>query len=500
MKYCTGCNQLNADNAKTCAGCGSSTFKPEAPGLDPGIIAPLEPDSAPAAVDGAAGGGATDPTAPAAAHADLQPGSEAEPPPDLAPAAEAFDRPAEGPGHATTGQPIRQIEDFKTIEDGSLPVLGLLGFPTGGKTWFLSRLKYSYESHKRTGIRRPPLCRPFPPAPKDGDTVGRTNEISVHQFYFPDNSEHDFDLLDIPGDRFEIAAKNHFAGVNELILRVLKRCDAIIVVLPADELLFAHEMADPVRRDLLKGQPPSRTTRSKAATLTPPTDQLTVDDLLDAVLEAEAQVPAAATGERRAAQAKVRRLKTALQERREWRLAQVANAVDDFEYSLGYLASLLHVLRTDGEKAYSYSAQQVATQARNDRAKRWPAPIFLAISKMDGVIHPDPWLAAKLDALGIDAQRRKTLDSDPLELLGAYRGRLKNQLLANFEWCKVDFVTAFEGHGGGDRINYACRAHGVQSIVEWIQWAMKFSKGRSFSARAATLVARQLRELGDLGR
>jgi hypothetical protein len=110
---------------------------------------------------------------------------------------------------------------------------------------------------------------------------------------------------------------------------------------------------------------------------------------------------------------------------------------------------------------------------------------------MDAMIEAEPFLAKKLDAIGIPETTRQTLDTDPTALLAERCPGILHHVQDAFAWCKVDAVTAFGGHKGGDNLHYGDYAYGVDAIIEWIHWARGVAMGapwRRWEARAARLL------------
>lgn len=512
MKKCQECGVESPDEVEKCD-CGSTSFRalaaPDAVSIDrafaPRRMFPRPPaDAKPA--EGEAGAESEAREEPAAEPADPEAADEEE----AADGAQA--RPADGQppprpgGQGAAGQSqrrredlIRTVADLDKVRKDNLFVMGLLGFPTGGKTWFLNRLKHTYVQapDRRKRLRARPHCTLTPGAVPRGTTVRRSNEISRHRFTFPSREKDSFNLLDIPGEKFAAAALDNFVGVTPHLLETLKLCDAIIVVLPADELLFAQHIAEDWRRKVwravLDGRPPEDSPL-------PPTDDFSPWDLqakLDAALERQKRAPKA---ERPAMQDQIDQLQEEVKDRREWHLALAANQIEDFVENLGLMAGVLHLLKRgkSADEIADMEGSEIMGQVGRDGYRKHEVPLFLAISKMDMVIDPDPWLRRKLDKLGVDERRRQHLDRDPLDLMGKWCPGLERQAFGGFAHCRIDCVTAFEGHSGNPDIAYSSESYGVEAVVDWIQWARAFAK-KPARTRWATTLAHGLRRVRVMG-
>ncbi len=517
MKKCTGCGAEVEDNVETCGECGSTEFRalvgpevqedaggvpqigdiidqaeaqePQAP--VPAVLVPpiarndRRRQGQPPPVNGRALAHAPLEPEPAAAEA---PDAAVEPPePQIAPAPVVVE--------------INTSAQLDAIKNEGLFMMGLLGFPTGGKTWFLNRLKYTYQRpppNSRLKQRKP--CVPTPPAARNGSVVPRTNDILRHQFIVSGRPDDSFNLLDVPGERFRTAASSNFVGVTDLTLAALRVSDAIVIVLPADEILFAERIASRDRRRVLRALQDGRNDPAAAKVGLPPDDNLSADDIQAQLIEALAAQRKAKGPARERLKREIERLRGDVEDRREWRLAEAANDVEDFIDNIGLLAGVLSLLESgvSAEQVAAMSGPEIMGRVGREGFLKRRAPVFLAISKMDSVLNPDPFLERKLDEIGIGPAERARLDADPLGTLKIHCPGLEHHAFAAFEWCKVDCITAFEGHLGGDTIDYDCPAYGVEAVVEWIRWAKAFAKGPPW-AKWEARAAQGLRYVRDLG-
>ena len=406
----------------------------------------------------------------------------------------------------TVKRPVTTVDNAEVIEDEArlreikaegLFVIGLLGFATGGKTWFLNRLKHSYHQPRpHSAQSRRPACVPSPPAAPDNSRVGRTNDILMHHFATPTDPRLSFNLLDVAGERFQRAAEKNFVGVADLTLAALGACDAIIIVLPADEVLFSAEIADRDRCSIDRAQRSGRIDPAAAHVGLPPQDELSPTDIETQLTQARAQYDRMRKGPlKERLKAEIKRLETDLAARREWRLAEAANNIEDFANNIGLFAAVLHLQEsgmTPQEIGALPTAAAIMTRARESGYRKRAQPVFITLSKMDAVIDPEPWLERKLDRIKVGPAERALLDLDPMALLGERCPGIFHHARAAFGWCKVDAVTAFGGHVGGDVIHYGCDAFGVDSIIEWIHWARQVARGPPW-ARLEARVAQMLR-------
>ena len=128
-------------------------------------------------------------------------------------------------------------EQLQELIKKDAKVVLLLGFSGAGKTWFLNRLKY--ELAQRDQI--PYSC--VPAHARRNGMIGRSNSLTLHYFTPTDGTEverNSFYLLDMPGERFSEIAEGRLAN-RELELLALKAAKALIIILPADEVLMDEQ-------------------------------------------------------------------------------------------------------------------------------------------------------------------------------------------------------------------------------------------------------------------
>lgn len=344
-------------------------------------------------------------------------------------------------------------------------VVGLLGFPGAGKTWFLNRLKFELFTS------RDDRHEAIPPHAAQWDTVGRTNGVTEH--YFRSNT-HDapssFYVIDIPGERFISLAEGRFLG-RERELLALKACKALIIVVPADEVLLGE------RASALYSRPPGAEVEGDA-------------------LERQARTMA---GEN------VR--------------------LERFTANIAQLNVVLSLLSQDVEvaKIAAMTPEDLIRHLDSDAYRPSSKPVFVALSKADvieaqavasheategvaeGEARAGP--ASLIDLLyGGSADDREALqefDRDPEEIVDRYRPALASAVNA-FRWSKFDFVTAFRGHGDGDIggtvVDYNLGRRGVSAVLRWMEWAKASDTGLTPADWRAIAAARVLRRFRNEGR
>lgn len=381
-----------------------------------------------------------------------------------------------------------EIPDAKLAMLGqSSYVVGLLGFPEAGKTWFLNRLKsvcegYGMEAHPRKALNRA--------------TVAGTRVVSVHDFL--SQTSPPFSLVDIAGEHFERAITGNFLN-QERLLRVVQACDAFIVLLPADEALFSEIAAEQFAGQEI--EPPS------------PAEQRARDESevrlaeIRAALDEIAAQPAA--GVRKQAATNRRReglLHEAVSIEREHKaqdrlvLACADQRLTRFIDGIGYLAGVVSLLESGRtvESLATATDDDVTAHLKKDFTPS-AKPIFIAMSKADRLEAPSEMLR---ELVQNDAHRMEILEcfaDDPIETLRLFRPNMVDKFEKWFRWSKIDFVTAFGDHEGGKRIEYrTCYHIGVEAIIGWIHWARDSQRWKK-ADWADLAMARTLRQLRDHG-
>jgi hypothetical protein len=138
-------------------------------------------------------------------------------------------------------RPVDPVEDEDTrilnqltqLRENGVFTVVLVGFYAGGKTWFLNRVKHELG---RWGFNLSP-----PPA-ADKERVIRTVNVEIHHARrLKDDEVRGFALVDIPGERLSRLVAKDFRSVRSVIA-AMDMCGALIVALPADEVLLSEDI------------------------------------------------------------------------------------------------------------------------------------------------------------------------------------------------------------------------------------------------------------------
>ena len=351
-------------------------------------------------------------------------------------------------------EPEMSAERIQELIDKNANVVGLLGFPGAGKTWFLNRLKFELFTS------RDDRHEAIPPHAAQWDNVGRTNGVSEHFFR---STRHDapssFYVIDIPGERFISLAEGRFLG-RERELLALKACKALIIVVPADEVLLGE------RASALFSRPGGH----------------------DAPSEQERQARALAADNPRL-------------ERFTAHIAQL-NVV---------LSLLSHGVEVG--KIAAMTSEDLIRHLDSDAYKPSSKPVFVALSKADVIEAQAVASQAEGDAGSVldllyrdapaDIEALQEFDRDPEEIVDRYRPALASAVGA-FRWSKFDFVTAFRGHGDGGAagtvVDYTLGRRGVAAVLRWMEWARASDTDLTEADWRAIGAARALRRFRNQGR
>lgn len=320
------------------------------------------------------------------------------------------------------------IQHLRELRDEGIFIVSLIGFFAGGKTWFLNRLKHVLKGHMLE-----------PPAARDGTEVRRTNNVAIHTIRSVASSgtrPQEFAIVDLPGEMIGTLVNNPLEGSNA-VLAALIASGALIVALPADEVMLAQDAAE--RKDVIN-------TMLAAG--------LALENSEDPVVRAYA-------GDRIYAD-------------RIDRLALAHDQLQDFADELCFIAGLLSTVRY-ARIPFGMSLREagidraaVARHLRSGEMLPFATPTYIALTKADRVRDPDTVTA---DLIGSsDGAVLKAMLADPRELVLVHREELVAKFDQWFGQYKFDFVSAFEGHGSDTRINYRRPFHGVWAVIEWIAW------------------------------
>jgi len=127
-------------------------------------------------------------------------------------------------------QILAQLEHLRA--NGVFTIL-LIGFFAGGKTWFLNRVKHQLG---KEGYN----VSPQPPRNRAHVTTTRNAEIH-HARRLRDGKVESFAIVDIPGERLRDLVDKNFHAVRS-VLAAMDMCGALIVALPADEVLLSEDV------------------------------------------------------------------------------------------------------------------------------------------------------------------------------------------------------------------------------------------------------------------
>jgi len=346
---------------------------------------------------------------------------------------------------------------IQELIDQNANVVGLLGFPGAGKTWFLNRLKFELFTSREDRHEA------IPPHAAQWDSVGRTNGVTEH-FFRSDayDAPSSFYVIDIPGERFISLAEGRFLG-RERELLALKACKALIIVVPADEVLLGE--------------------RASALFSRPGAGTETTGDL-----EKQARALAAENG----------------------RLERFTANIARLNVVLSLLSQNIEV-----SKIAAMTSEDLVRHLDSEAFKPSSKPVFVALSKADVIeaqavaTHEGTGdgTASVMDllyrGLSADLEALQEFDRDPEEIVDRYRPALARAVNA-FRWSKFDFVTAFRGHGdggvSGTVVDYTLGRRGVAAVLRWMEWARASDTGLTAADWRAIAVARALRRFRNQGR
>ncbi|HEX8573015.1 MAG TPA: hypothetical protein VF759_09700 [Allosphingosinicella sp.] len=341
------------------------------------------------------------------------------------------------------------------IEESNEFVIGVIGFSTSGKTFFIQRLK---RYMKEEGG-----YEPDPTAAPNETVVEGTRNIEPHHFQVmaldpargtasKPASGHEalepFYLVDIPGERFRQAVQASLAGGEaETLIKVLRISHALIIVVAADEMLAPR---------VTKGQ-----------TL----ERLEIEQQL-------AELGSPQTGEDpkiAATRKRLQRKMAALEEKKS-----VDEHLSELLANISIISAVASELTAaDGTKLTLQHYQSLSQSERSQiysGPRRGPSPFaFVALAKADLLLMPKAGDRLRRSFPHIaDVDR---IDSEPANLLKLHRPKFHQRICEAFAWHKIDFVTSFEGQPKNDlRIHYGLDHYGVAAVVDWIHWARDYSR------------------------
>jgi hypothetical protein len=368
-------------------------------------------------------------------------------------------------------------------------VIGILGFPTAGKTWFLNRLKHNWVFERGN--------KASPPPADGGSLVGATQIVTEHTFTRPGGGFH---VIDLPGERFEKAAETNFQS-DPLVLAVIDACGALAIMLPADEALFSghaaarfearkaggadegplSETTAEVERQLAEAE--REVARLKRLQKKQPSDELAAE------LEA-------ALAERDAAKAEAKALKARRLADHGAGLAEAHRRLERFIGGLGHVSGLLSLKARADAPDRPIRPAEVDAHIMSGAFRPFAKPVYVALSKADNILDPEG-LAAEFFANRAEYEAwAQVFDQDPLATVHEFKPTLARQFSRWFRWVKFDFLTAFREHRGGLSINYDLDSCGVNAVVDWMDWIARYDQLPAWE-RAMLAAAVRLRRLRD---
>jgi hypothetical protein len=517
MKRCANCGNVAEDDARYCDVCGRSSFEAAEPAVASVATTPLPPPQPAAEVEPVAAA----PTAPVAAiePAALEPAAsmlapEPEPstlvtvePPETSLEAAIVESPAPVrdepepmadvararlsllPEALDASPDLEQeitADDIAKVRADGWFTIGLIGFPTAGKTWFLNRVKERYSSGLAAYTVSPPKVAQL-------DEVRGSTVVTLHRFVLPQHAArrrenrglHSFVVLDIPGEAMaraidRLASRYDIPLGADIVLEAFNVCDALIIMMPVDELLFSHLLADREKMARLRAN-------GAGVLLEVDGERQALASEIDK-LDGKSR-PAKADAARR--EALVGELAAKDAEWREWVTAQSALNVDKFCDNLGKFANVIHLLQSSNaldlaEVRISEIIRGVAKQS-----EATATPVLFALSKMDSLSSLPPDYLQRLTAVGIEEDALGRVGEAPAKAVRELAPGVAKHLTQHFEWLKFECVTAFEGQRPGDlKIDYERAHYGVDAIIEWINRIDDFTSGASATVRDVTWARR----------
>lgn len=411
--------------------------------------------------------------APAPGDAEDSVAEEASSPEDSAPAQETN---AHASDDAALNSESLTLADLQRLRDSDRPVIVLLGFPTAGKTWFLNRLKDHMGRQGFTHGKKAP----------NRTVVEVTNTFTAHRFQ---GGQHDYVLIDIPGERFLEAVKNNFLGVGEedkILRHILHTGRAFLVLFPADEVLLGRAA---IRR--LRKAPPSGGEGASAAEQLG--DQMVREwERLDETL---AKLSAATARSRKATKkggapsralkgeiARLKRERTnlvdVLSDDMIKRIAENEASLEEFIDGIGHVSKLISLMRVRGaDLPPTTNASDIDDHKASPDYRQPTAPMFVVLAKADVLEDKTSGVLTRtVKSLGFTPAQRAVLASfgkDPAHTIATFRARMAPALNLWFEKPRIEFASAFRGHRAGKVINYDLPHKGIEDIVDWVLKEMR---------------------------
>jgi len=314
--------------------------------------------------------------------------------------------------------------------------------------------------------------------------------ITLHRFVLPEHAArrrenrglHSFVVLDIPGEAMaravdRLASRYDIQLGADIVLEAFNACDALIIMMPVDELLFSHLLADHEKMAWLRAN-------GAGVLLEVDGERQALTAEIDALdRKARPGRPLAkADAARRESLAAELAAKDA--EWRAWMTAQSAINVDKFCDNLGKFANVIHLLRTSN--ALDIAGVRISEIIRGvaKQTEATATPVLFALSKMDSLSSLPADYLERLRAVDIEEDALARIGEAPAKAVRELSPGAAKHLTQHFEWLKFECVTAFDGQKPGDmRIDYERAHYGVDAIIEWINRIDDFTSGAPATVR-----------------
>jgi hypothetical protein len=406
-----------------------------------------------------------------------------------------------------------QVEYYRNSNDF---IVGLIGFPGAGKTFFLNRLKDTYLKFKNYDDRRfriwppaeavpinlttHPLRHTFTRVPqKASETTGETAGTAPDSEGANDDpqigSRENFVIFDIAGELFgRSIEKGLREESSDELCDAIAVCDALILVLPSDVMLGSEGDAAEVVEEQIEAAEAeftrlvSELIPAQQAKITGGKPHTEVAAL--ARLEARRQYLDNLLGELGAKlllQSEMDALDASLNKDRE--------ALGQFVSNITELVAKAAVQKKFGLNSRAFDELSEDAQARylNRTVPRNEAPLlYVAISKADALLsEQSPIIPLRDAALDLD---RDAIDERPAQLVWQCEPSVFRGISSSFRWFKFDFLTTSKGQSrqrygalaqatpdnlsdevGALKLNYTLPNYGVQPVVEWLDFARRKS-------------------------
>lgn len=417
-----------------------------------------------------------------------------------------------GGGGTTSPANLLTAKEIEHFRDKSRFIVGLVGFPGAGKTFFLNRLKAKYTNKiLRTQGGGGYLIKP----PRERFPIGQTTYPTYHEFdrsydlALPskETEERDsFVIFDLPGEYLSTAVVDGMdVAKAPQIYDAMAACDAIVLVLPSD-VVFGSELpalkivnaqlrhAESERHALSAELDRQREQLAKARQdPTDALDRLSIEDALPALEKRVAYLDSLITslGALRVDQGGLDRLREELEEDR--------GKLDDFIDLLTTLAARVALLRRLGITAEAFNAMTLDAQREEQRKTgvRSHTPlIYVALSKADAILATD----APVVPLKPACNDARAIESHPAQAVMRAAPDIFGHIASKFRWFKFDLLTTSEGQSDkrygaavepspantrkpvqpGSPVTalellYDQPDYGVQSLMDWLDFARRQS-------------------------